>query len=503
MNAMRMAMIGFVMALAINSQARAAEVRFTPTEDRALLKGDYAQGTFTVGKAGVPMKHAYIQVVPDPFDDSAQALRLTLTDLPVDPRSYGLRNKVDEGALHYLELSISGERLVTGAMLFHKGFKNGYLSIAGSIQFQATAFGPAQFEGIVSASGDEYAFSVKFKATLYAISGTPLGLKPDGSFGIGEGKAMGKFTVDGKSISFAHALAQTEKGSEGEETTAVLLTDKPFPKEILTAGAELFYAVQGTGLNALHFKLDKEGEPFNWHWWHPDLSIGCYTCSDLIFVPVKGKAGTVKGTVYSRWPQTWKAQEYEFKASFNAVVLPPAAPPKPAAEEQAEPESAGAATPEQAPPPTPAIAEHSSPLEDPASVVKLFKDKIGKPFKAIELILYPEMAVLHTQDPARPENFDQYTYRGGAVGEPKPELEQAVTCQKGFDLEKADFSLVPKLVKDALQRIQREDAHVTYVVLNRTVFCSRDVYWSVYVQSPRTSGYVLYKLNGKMKDVYK
>jgi hypothetical protein len=496
-----MALISIVFAAMMNPAAPAAEVHFTPIGDRALTKGDFAAGTFTVGKTSVPMKYAYIQAVPDLFDNAAQALRLKLTDIPVDPRSFGLRNRAKEGVLHYIELSISADRRVTDASLYHKGLKNGFLMTSGGIKFEATAFGPAQVAGKVSATGDAYAFSVEFKATLYEISGTPLGLKPDGSFGIAEGRALGSFRVDGKAFSFAHALARTEKSDDGEVMTVVLLTDKPFPKEALAGGQPLFYAVQGTGLQALHFKLGKDGEPLGWYWWHADLSMGCYQCSDLVFVPAKGKPGTVKGTVYSRWPQTWQSQEYEFKASFNAVILPPAAPPKPVAEEQVEPESAGAATPEQAPPSKPAAAEYPSPLDDPASIVKMFKDKIGKPFKTIQLVLYPELAVLQTQDPARPKNFDELTYRDGAVGEPEPKQEWTVTCQKGFALETADFSLLPKLMKDALQRIKSEGGHVTHVVLNRTVFCE-DVSWSVYVESPRTSGYALYKLNGKMKDVY-
>jgi hypothetical protein len=500
MNAGKMAMIGMVAALMVNPLVRAESVRFRPTDDRALMKGDFADGTFTVGITSVRMSHAYVQALPDPFDEAKMILRLKLTDIPVDPRSFGLSNKVDEGTLHYIELSISGDRRVTDATLHHKGLRNGFLSISGGITFNAGLFGPSQFAGVVSASGEAYAFSVKFKATLYEISGAPLGLKPDGSFGIAEGGAMGTFSVDGKAFAFAHALARTEKSDDGENFTVVLLTEKPMPREVIAEGQPFFYAVQGTGIQALYFKLDTKGEPSGWHWWHANLDIGCYQCSDLVFVPVKGKSGTVKGTVYSRWPQTWESKEYEFKASFNAVILPPTKP-KPPAEER-EPEEASPAEPQEATPEqVPAEVKHMSPLEDPAEVVRMIKEKIGKPFKAIELVLYPDLAVLQAQDSAQPKNFDEFTYRDGAVGGPEPKQEWTVTCQKGFALETVDFSLLPKLMKDALQRIKGEGGHVTHVVLNRTVFCE-DVSWSVYVESPRASGYVLYKLNGKMKSVF-
>jgi len=227
--------------------------------------------------------------------------------------------------------------------------------------------------------------------------------------------------------------------------TTVLLTDKPFRRRRWRRTAPVLRRA-GDGAPGLHVKLDKEGEPSNWYWWHADLSMGCGLCSDLVFVPVKGKAGR-EGNGVQPVAADLAVQEYEFKASFSAVILPGGAP-APAVEEQAEPEPPAPKRRRSKPAVPPAAAEYPSPLEDPAAVVKLFKDKIGKPFKAIELVLHPDLRSFRSRIPPGPRTSTS-SFIAPARGRARAQAGMDGHLPEGFDLGTADFSLLPKLMKDA------------------------------------------------------
>ena len=70
----------------------------------------------------------------------------------------------------------------------------------------------------------------------------------------------------------------------------------------------------------------------------------------------------------------------------------------------------------------------------------------------------------HYQDPAKPKNFDEYTYANGVLTGPKPVEalvlgEQEFTADKSrlFSLSDTDLGLVPEVVRKASERAQVED----------------------------------------------
>jgi ankyrin repeat protein len=140
----------------------------------------------------------------------------------------------------------------------------------------------------------------------------------------GEGRATGRFIVDGKPFTFAYAYAQLESGRDGPEVLWVLLTEKPASPEQLAG--RLRDTAASDQLNALAFALDAQNEPSDWRWSHPALSIGCALCSDLRFQVSSRTRDEIGGTVFSAKQQSWQKQTYEFRASFTARIRRPSEP---------------------------------------------------------------------------------------------------------------------------------------------------------------------------------
>jgi len=462
------------------------DVTFTPTEDRSLAKNDMAKGDFTVNGVTAHLTHAYVERVQDSFEPEYPALSVRLIDAPIAPDDYSIMEKVKEGALHYIDLTIDRHRMVNGAMLHHSGFTNNYISIAGTVDFTATRFGPVQIAGHVGMSepakssfdDDTYYFSADFLATLWEISDRHLGTKPDGSFGVGDGKAVGTFTVDGKSFEFHHAYMKEYVNDEGKPEYACLVTDEKVDDKLLAEDTTLYDVLQMSGAHGLHVIIGADLEPYNWSWVHDDLKIGCYLCSDLKFNPEKVGKDRISGTLYSSLPQTFKEQSYEFKVTFSAVPFIPRMAER-----------------------KPEIPKGANFFTDASPLKNLFLQGIGKPFNLIQLAIYPDYAILDAQDTGNRENFDRYSYLGGVLKDPEPLQTFTVTCKKGFDLKSVDFSVVPRLAEDAKKRLGIEGGKISHIILSRGVFCKSPM-WSIYVMSRRKTGYVTYDLDGKHKKTY-
>jgi HEAT repeat protein len=117
--------------------------------------------------------------------------------------------------------------------------------------------------------------------------------------------------------------------------------------------------------------------------------------------------------------------------------------------------------------------------------------------QAVEVVLYHDFAMATV--PAG-GGYEQYTYRGGTVTGPESGTS---TCDKAFRIADADFSLVPKMAREAPGLVGAPGAPISHVVLGGGVFCGK-ASWLVYVgEGARIHGYVVFKLNGKVSKVQK
>jgi len=93
------------------------------------------------------------------------------------------------------------------------------------------------------------------------------------------------------------------------------------------------------------------------------------------------------------------------------------------------------------------------------------KAKLGTDnVKVSRMEIHEDRMSIVVQDPAKPKNFDEYTYERGAVSGPKPVPaitfgNQELTADKSrlFDLNEVNLGLVPEVCRKAAEKAQIED----------------------------------------------
>lgn len=118
--------------------------------------------------------------------------------------------------------------------------------------------------------------------------------------------------------------------------------------------------------------------------------------------------------------------------------------------------------------------------------------------EAFELIIYDQFAMVTAPYADSKNGRGQFTYRGGTVTGPQDAM-GVQDCTKKIALSGVDFSLVPKLVKQAPGLLGAPSGKVTHVSLSGGVFC-KTIGWFVYVEK---AGFVEFNLDGKVDKVRK
>lgn len=112
-----------------------------------------------------------------------------------------------------------------------------------------------------------------------------------------------------------------------------------------------------------------------------------------------------------------------------------------------------------------------------------------------ELIIYDKFAMATVPQSDSPSGRGKYTYKAGTVT--GPEEATSDDCTKKQALAKVDFSIVPKLVKQAPGLLGAPSGKVSHVQLSGGVFC-RSIGWLVFVEN---AGFVEFRLDGKQGKV--
>ena len=98
------------------------------------------------------------------------------------------------------------------------------------------------------------------------------------------------------------------------------------------------------------------------------------------------------------------------------------------------------------------------------------KEKIGKPFRVIEIFIDEDEFRVQAEDPNNPKNVDQYKYVAGFVTGPEPvQISGAFdkTGKSAFPFDEIDFTAVPKFCKDALDRAGIEGGKIYRLTFQR------------------------------------
>lgn len=126
--------------------------------------------------------------------------------------------------------------------------------------------------------------------------------------------------------------------------------------------------------------------------------------------------------------------------------------------------------------------------------------KLGKPIKALELLVYPDHLVLQVQNPEQPTQVLQYEYRDGKISKGIPvELQGSGKLSDNlFTLDDIHLDAVPQLARQAVQKVDPKNGRVSYIILKRNLPFEMDVQYRVFVKSPLRDGYVDADKNGKL-----
>jgi hypothetical protein len=142
---------------------------------------------------------------------------------------------------------------------------------------------------------------------------------------------------------------------------------------------------------------------------------------------------------------------------------------------------------------------------EPSKLREELHKSIGPFVKITEMTIYPEYAFLTVQNPKKETELDRYQYRNGLVGSPEPVLlsgaKKKELPKRVFGFDDVDFTVIPKIAKDALVALEVESGKVSHIMLDKALPFSKDVLWRVYASGPRGGGYVQYSLQGKRKKV--
>ena len=98
------------------------------------------------------------------------------------------------------------------------------------------------------------------------------------------------------------------------------------------------------------------------------------------------------------------------------------------------------------------------------------KDKIGKPFKVVEIFIDEDEFRVHAQDPNNLKNVDEYKYVAGFVSGPTPvQLGGMVDNaeKSSFPFDDIDFAAVPRFCKEALDRADIEGGKIYRLTFQR------------------------------------
>lgn len=112
--------------------------------------------------------------------------------------------------------------------------------------------------------------------------------------------------------------------------------------------------------------------------------------------------------------------------------------------------------------------------------------------KLLRLEIRPHELMLQAEDPSNPGAVLELHYRDGEVQEP----EHAQLRGKGdladnvFELKQVPLDAIPRLVGEAIRRVDAEHGQVELVLVRRNLPESDDVRVRVYVKSPLKDGYL-------------
>jgi len=137
-----------------------------------------------------------------------------------------------------------------------------------------------------------------------------------------------------------------------------------------------------------------------------------------------------------------------------------------------------------------------------ADAVQKIRERVGEPFRVLEIDIDERGVRVKAQDPKNRENVDEYRYRNGKIDDPIPVRLFGVSDPKTleanlFNPADVDLAQVPALVKQAREKINIEGGQLLGVTIKRRLPFERAVQIDVSFNGTRKSAYLRADRHGK------
>lgn len=139
-------------------------------------------------------------------------------------------------------------------------------------------------------------------------------------------------------------------------------------------------------------------------------------------------------------------------------------------------------------------------------VVAMFEKEVGGgPIRALQFTVYKTFSTLQAQDPNKPENVDEYTYRNGKVEKRPVKLYGSGKLEDNlFSLSDVNIDAVSTLFDEAQNQVKEKDiegAKDPYMIIKKNLPFTNKVIWRVYMSGTRKNLNMEADVNGKVTKV--
>lgn len=110
-----------------------------------------------------------------------------------------------------------------------------------------------------------------------------------------------------------------------------------------------------------------------------------------------------------------------------------------------------------------------------AEAVKMIHNKVGDPFRVMEILVYTDSVKVQVQDPHKKENVDEYEVDGGKLEGPKPvrligiDTDEAAINRTVYDPSTVALDKLADIVKTGNEKVQLEGREDPLVSIKRDI----------------------------------
>lgn len=137
-----------------------------------------------------------------------------------------------------------------------------------------------------------------------------------------------------------------------------------------------------------------------------------------------------------------------------------------------------------------------------SKMIAAYHQAVPGKIRVLDFKIYDRYARMQVQDPAKPENVDQYDYRG-RVSEPVPvKLAGKGSLEANlFDLDDVAFDRIPALAEEAAAKLPMEGGKLGHILIRRGLPFTKDVRITLYVNGTRKDGVLKADAKGRVLEV--